>query len=55
MVFTFSTHRTFPTSSFVTLNAIEKIEEEEIPSYKPENYYPAYIGEVFNSRYQILA
>ena len=45
--------RKFPTSGFVALNAAEKIEEEDIPSYIPEDYYPVYIGEVFNSRYQI--
>jgi hypothetical protein len=46
--------RNFPASGFVTLNATEKIEEEEIPSYNPEDYYPVYIGEVLNSRYQIV-
>lgn len=49
-----SPRRNFPTSGFVTLNATNKIEEEEIPSYNPEDYYPVYIGEVFNSRYQIV-
>lgn len=47
--------RTFPTTGFVTINATEKIEEEENPSYNPENYYPVYIGEVFSSRYQIVS
>jgi hypothetical protein len=46
--------RKFPTSGFVALNAAEKIEEEDVPSYIPEDYYPVYIGEVFNSRYQIM-
>ena len=49
-----SPRRNFPASGFVTLNATEKVEEEEIPSYRPEDYYPVYIGEVFNSRYQIV-
>jgi hypothetical protein len=43
--------RKFPTSGFVALNATEKIEEDDIPSYTPEDYYPAYIGEVFKFRY----
>lgn len=46
---------TFPTTGFVTINATEKIEEEEVPSYNPEDYYPVYIGEVFSSRYQIVS
>jgi serine/threonine-protein kinase SRPK3 len=46
--------RKFPTSGFVALNDAEKIEEEDVPSYIPEDYYPVYIGEVFNSRYQIV-
>ena len=49
-----SPRRNFPASGFVTLNATKKIEEEEIPSYNPEDYYPVHIGEVFNSRYQIV-
>jgi serine/threonine-protein kinase SRPK3 len=46
--------RKFPTSGFVALNTAEKIEEEDVPSYIPEDYYPVYIGEAFNSRYQIV-
>lgn len=46
-----SAPRVFPSSGFVEIGAAQQIEEEEIPSYKPENYYPAYIGEVSNSRY----
>ena len=49
-----SPRRNFPASGFVTLNATKKIEEEEIPSYNAEDYYPVYIGEVFDSRYQIV-
>jgi serine/threonine-protein kinase SRPK3 len=43
--------RKFPTSGFVELDATEKIEEEDVPAYVPEDYYPVYIGEVFRSRY----
>jgi hypothetical protein len=39
----------FPTSGFVELDATEKIEEEDVPAYVPEDYYPVYIGEVFRS------
>lgn len=50
-----SAPRVFPSSGFVDIGADRKIEEEEIPTYKPENHYPAYTGEVFNSRYQIVS
>ncbi|PMD61934.1 kinase domain-containing protein [Hyaloscypha bicolor E] len=46
--------RKFPTSGFVVLDATKKIEEENVPSYVPEDYYPVYIGEVFGSRYQVV-
>lgn len=46
--------RKFPTSGLVTLDATQKIEEEELPSYVPEDYYPVDMGEVFGSRYQVV-
>jgi hypothetical protein len=30
----------------------EKIEEERIPNYKAERFYPVRLGDVFRSRYQ---
>ncbi|PLB50864.1 kinase-like protein, partial [Aspergillus steynii IBT 23096] len=30
------------------------VEEESIPTYKPELFYPAHIGDVFNHRYQVV-
>jgi hypothetical protein len=47
-------HR-FPTSGFVELDSSETIEEEELPGYVAENYYPVCIGEVFASRYQVVS
>ncbi|CAK41903.1 uncharacterized protein An14g01225, partial [Aspergillus niger] len=47
--------RQFPTSGYVTLDPADKIEEETLPLYKPENYYPVSIGEVFGSRYQVVS
>jgi hypothetical protein len=38
----------------VTLDATKKVEEEDLPSYVPEDYYPVYIGKVFGSRYQVV-
>lgn len=36
------------------MDPLQSIEEEELPLYKPENYYPVDIGEVFVSRYQVV-
>lgn len=47
--------RQFPTSGYVALDPLDKIEEETLPLYKPENYYPVFIGEVFGSRYQVVS
>lgn len=41
------------TPSFVTLPRELPIEEETLPYYKPEQYYPVNIGDVYNARYQI--
>ncbi|KAH8598552.1 kinase-like domain-containing protein [Bisporella sp. PMI_857] len=46
--------KSFPASGFVVLDATKKIEEEDVPSYVPEDYYTVYIGEVFRSRYQVV-
>ncbi|PGH13887.1 hypothetical protein AJ80_06156 [Polytolypa hystricis UAMH7299] len=43
----------FPKSGFVALDPQSKVEEEGLPSYVPEDYYPVAIGEVFESRYQV--
>ncbi|KAK2757610.1 hypothetical protein FQN54_004579 [Arachnomyces sp. PD_36] len=45
----------FPKSGFAELNPTEKIEEEDLPFYNPEDYYPVHIGEVFQSRYQVVS
>lgn len=42
-------------SSYVEVDPLQSIEEEELPLYKPENYYPVHIGEVFLSRYQVVS
>ncbi|KAL2849803.1 CMGC/CLK protein kinase [Aspergillus pseudodeflectus] len=47
--------RQFLTSGFVKVDISRKIEEEELPLYKAENYYPASIGQVLESRYQIVS
>lgn len=46
--------RVFPTSGFDILDPSEKFEEETLPDYLKERYYPVHIGEIFNSRYQVI-
>ncbi|KAJ5929290.1 hypothetical protein N7454_007138 [Penicillium verhagenii] len=47
--------RQLSASDFVKIDPIGKIEEEDLPSYVAENYYPVHIGEVFASRYQVVS
>lgn len=46
--------RTFPNSGFKVINNVEKLEEENWEWYEPGLYYPVRIGQVFQSRYQVL-
>ncbi|BCR96485.1 uncharacterized protein AKAW2_21425A [Aspergillus luchuensis] len=46
--------RTFPTTGYELLNHIPKLEEESLPDYRAERFYPVHLGEVFNSRYQVI-
>ena len=47
--------RAFPSDGFEVIPAQDEIEEETIPDYKAERFYPARLGEVFNARYQAVA
>ncbi|KAK9582371.1 hypothetical protein V6Z93_008707 [Aspergillus fumigatus] len=47
--------RSFPSSGFELIDHSEKIEEETLPTYHAEKYYPVHIGEVLNNQYQVLA
>lgn len=49
------TPRVFPTSGFELLDQSNKLDEETLPTYQPEQYYPVNQGEVLNGRYQALA
>lgn len=44
----------FPSSGFDVLNSSESLEEESLPDYLKERYYPVHVGEVFKSQYQVL-
>ncbi|KAE8151468.1 U4/U6 small nuclear ribonucleo protein PRP4 [Aspergillus avenaceus] len=50
-----STPRIFPTSGFEVLDVSLKLEEETLPTYSAEKYYPVHQGEIFEDRYQTLA
>lgn len=39
--------------SFNTLTEGTPIEEETLPHYHPEEYYPVHIGDVFGNRYWV--
>ena len=36
------------------INTTRLIEEETLPHYRPEQFYPVDIGELLNSRYKVL-
>lgn len=40
---------------FDVISEHEKVEEENVPNYKAERYYPVQIGDVFESRYGVVA
>lgn len=46
--------RRFPVSGFTELDPAVPIEEELLPGYIAEIYYPVRIGEVLNGRYQVV-
>ena len=47
--------REFPSCGCDLIDSSVKIEEELLPTYQPEKYYPVQQGEVLNDRYQVLA
>lgn len=46
---------TFPSEGFEKLPLDHEVEEETVPQYKPEKFYPVRLGEVICSKYQIVA
>jgi hypothetical protein len=47
--------RAFPTDSFPLLPMDKWVEEEGLLGYNADRYYPVHLGEVFQSRYQVVA
>ncbi|KAL4914957.1 kinase-like protein [Aspergillus aurantiobrunneus] len=46
--------RDFSQVNFPLLDSTEKLEEETLSWYLPDGFYPVRIGEVFQSRYQVI-
>ncbi|PGH12471.1 CMGC/SRPK protein kinase [Helicocarpus griseus UAMH5409] len=46
--------RIFPSPGFEVVDPSELIEEETLPEYKADSYYPVYIGQIFRDRYQVV-
>lgn len=46
--------RTFPSQGFDLIDKDRPMEEEGLPEYKSEHFYPVRLGEVFNERFQIV-
>lgn len=44
----------FPASGFETVRPSEVLDEERFKQFKHGQYYPANIGEVFSSKYQVI-
>ena len=40
---------------FGTINVAQKVEEETLSWYSPEDFYPVRIGETFKSKYRVLS
>ncbi|KGQ04837.1 Serine/threonine-protein kinase SRPK [Beauveria bassiana D1-5] len=47
--------RQFPTTGFEVVDPAQKIEEERLPLYVRDEYYPMRIGEVVHEHYQVVA
>ncbi|PWY64201.1 kinase-like protein [Aspergillus eucalypticola CBS 122712] len=44
----------FPNSGWENIDPSFLVEEENVPTYEPEKFYPVRIGEVFNHQYQVV-
>ncbi|KAF3000666.1 hypothetical protein E8E13_000585 [Curvularia kusanoi] len=47
--------RTFPGKGIEIIESTKTVEEEGVPNYRADNFYPVQLGEVFESRYQVVA
>ncbi|KAF4958535.1 hypothetical protein FGADI_2335 [Fusarium gaditjirri] len=47
--------REFPTSGFERIDSSSLVEEEKLPFYRRQDYYPMHIGQVIQENYQVVA
>jgi serine/threonine-protein kinase SRPK3 len=47
--------RKFPSSGFEVIDPSQMVEEERLPFYNRDDYYPMRIGTVIKGRYQVVA
>ena len=47
--------REFPSSGFAIIGPSQKVEEERLPFYNRDDYYPMRIGVLIKDRYQVVA
>lgn len=47
--------RSFPAKTSAILSTEDLIEEQILPRYSPQHYYPVHLGETFNDRYLVVA
>ncbi|GAB0139039.1 hypothetical protein EsDP_00007256 [Epichloe bromicola] len=50
-----SSPRKFPSTGFELIDQSEKVEEERLPHYNRDEYYPMKIGDVIHGHYQVVA
>ncbi|CAK7222007.1 hypothetical protein SBRCBS47491_004721 [Sporothrix bragantina] len=50
-----SAPRVLPTAGFDEVPPDQLVEEETMPEYRVDHFYPVHLGEVFHDRYQVLA
>lgn len=49
-----SSVREFSLSNFPLLESTQELEEETLSWYSPSSFYPVKIGEIFQSRYEVI-
>ena len=47
--------RAFPSQGFGVVAEDKPFEEENLPDYQADHFYPARLGQIFNDRYQTVA
>jgi hypothetical protein len=53
--FGFELPRAFPQEGYPVISREDLVEEEELPNYKADKFYPVKLGQVLRSQYQVVA